>query len=116
MICIRLFNFNSPCDKSIPQINLGTTLVVKYDMSKNLNLKLCRHHVHFEALLINQPPKYSHPKEHAVGTAVILDFLERINIINTILITQNLFNGFFPQSFFKFCSLKVENKLGLTRQ
>ena len=44
-------------------------------MTNDLKLKLRRQHFLFEALLINQQPKYSASKGTCVGTAAILDFL-----------------------------------------
>ena len=42
-------------------------------MTKNSKLQLCRQHFLLEAS-IHQPPNIVLPKEHAVGTAAILDF------------------------------------------
>ena len=43
-------------------------------MTKNPILRRCRQDFLLEARSIHQPPNIVPPKEHAVGTAAILDF------------------------------------------
>ena len=57
---------------------------------KNPKLQLCGQHFLLEALSIHQPPNIVPPKEHAVGTAAILDFLVRIRSTGQSLIAPEL--------------------------
>ena len=53
-------------------------------MTKDPKFQLCRQDFLLEALSIHQPPNIVPPKEHAAGTAAVLEFNIEIDIFHMV--------------------------------